>query len=97
VCDLENLKDEEAMTRVGSQLHSKKKSTCQTQWAILTAKFTARVKLRVRIRDMDDVSVLGALAKLLKATVSFVVSIRLSVCPLFFPHGTNRLPLDEFS
>ena len=25
VCDLENLKDEEAMTRVGSQRHSKKK------------------------------------------------------------------------
>ena len=84
VCDLENLKNEEAMTRVGSQGHSKKKkSTCRTQWAILTAKFSARVKLRVRIRDMDDVSVLGALAKLRKATISFVMSIRLSVRPSF--------------
>jgi hypothetical protein len=27
VCDLENLKNEEAMTRVGSQRHSKKKIT----------------------------------------------------------------------
>jgi hypothetical protein len=26
VCDLENLKNEEAMTRVGSQRHSKKKN-----------------------------------------------------------------------
>jgi len=28
VCDLENLKNEEAMTRVGSQRHSKKKKLC---------------------------------------------------------------------
>jgi len=27
MCDLENLKNEEAMTRVGSQRHSKKKNT----------------------------------------------------------------------
>jgi len=27
MCDLENLKNEEAMTRVGSQRHSKEKST----------------------------------------------------------------------
>jgi hypothetical protein len=29
VCDLENLKNEEAMTRVGSQRHSKKKENNQ--------------------------------------------------------------------
>jgi hypothetical protein len=28
VCDLENLRNEEAMTRVGSQLHSRKKNAC---------------------------------------------------------------------
>jgi hypothetical protein len=28
VCDLENLRNQEAMTRVGSQRHSKKKSLC---------------------------------------------------------------------
>jgi heme/copper-type cytochrome/quinol oxidase subunit 4 len=32
---------------------------------------------------MDDVSVLGALAKLRKATIGFVMSIRLSVRPFF--------------
>ena len=32
VCDLENLKNEEAMTRVGSQLHSKKKKACKANW-----------------------------------------------------------------
>jgi len=30
VCDLENLKNEEAMTRVGSQRHSKKKKKTPT-------------------------------------------------------------------
>ena len=33
--------------------------------------------------------VLGAFAKLRKATISFVMSVR--------PHGTTRLPLDGFS
>ena len=32
---------------------------------------------------------LSAVAKLRNATISFVMSVR--------PHGTNRLPLDEFS
>jgi hypothetical protein len=32
---------------------------------------------------------LGAFAELAKATISFVTSVR--------PHGTTRLPLDEFS
>jgi len=36
--------------------------------------------------------VLGAFAKLRKATVSTVVSVRSSVRP----HGTTRLPVDEF-
>jgi hypothetical protein len=33
------------------------------------------------------------LAKLRKATISFVIAVRLSVCP----HGKNRRPLDGFS
>jgi hypothetical protein len=36
---------------------------------------------------------LGALVKLRKATISFVISVRLSVRP----YGTSRLPLDGFS
>ena len=36
--------------------------------------------------------VLGAFAKLREATISFVISVRLFVCP----HGTTRLPLDGF-
>jgi hypothetical protein len=35
---------------------------------------------------------LGEFEKLRKATVSFVMSVRPSVCP----HGTTRLPLDGF-
>jgi hypothetical protein len=35
---------------------------------------------------------LGAFAKLRKATISFVMSVR----PSFCPHGTTRLPMDEF-
>jgi hypothetical protein len=37
--------------------------------------------------------VLGAFAKLRKATISFVMSVRLSVSP----HETTLLPLDGFS
>jgi len=40
---------------------------------------------------------LGAFAKLLKATVCFVMSICLSVRPSARLHGTNWLPLDGFS
>jgi len=35
----------------------------------------------------------GAFAKLRKASVSFVVCVRPSVCP----HGKTRLPLEGFS
>ena len=38
------------------------------------------------------VDILGVFAKLRKATISFVMSVRLS----FRPHGTTRLPLDGF-
>jgi hypothetical protein len=39
---------------------------------------------------------LGAFAKLLKTTISFVIFC-LSVCPSFRPHRTTELPLDGFS
>ena len=43
-------------------------------------------------------SLLGAFAKLRKATVSFVMSVRLSVLsPFVYPHGTTRLPLTDFN
>jgi len=41
----------------------------------------------------DRRAILGAFAKLRKATISFVMSVRLSVRA----HGTTRLPLDGFS
>jgi len=40
---------------------------------------------------------LSAFAKLRKATISFVMSLRPSVCLSVCPHGTTRLPLDGFS
>ena len=45
--------------------------------------------LKTRVYD----PVLGAFAKLRKATISFVMSVRLPVRR----HGTTRLPLDGFS
>ena len=39
-----------------------------------------------------DITFSGAFAKLQKATITFVMSVCLSVCP----HGTTRLPLDGF-
>jgi hypothetical protein len=43
--------------------------------------------------------VIGAFAKLRKATISFVIlDFKLHyVCPSARPHGTTRLPLDGFS
>jgi hypothetical protein len=38
-------------------------------------------------------AVLDAFAKTRKATISFVMHVRLSVCP----HGSTRIPLDRFS
>ena len=39
-------------------------------------------------------NVLGGLAELRKGTVSFVMSVRPSVCVSVFPHETTQLPLD---
>ena len=44
-------------------------------------------------RSGDSCTLLGEFAKLRKATVSFVMSVRLYVRP----HGTSGLPLDGFS
>jgi len=40
---------------------------------------------------------LGAFSKLRRATISFVISVRLSVCLSVHPHETTRLPMDRFS
>jgi hypothetical protein len=39
---------------------------------------------------------LGELAKLRKVTLTFVMSVRLSIRPPFCPHGTTLFPLDGF-
>ena len=53
-----------------------------------------RCHIRIETFTMTGSSpFLGALAKWRKTTISFVVLVRLSVCP----HGTTRLPLDGFS
>jgi len=40
---------------------------------------------------------LGAFKKLRIAIICFVVSVRASIRPIFCSHGSNGLPLDEFS
>jgi hypothetical protein len=42
---------------------------------------------------IEKVIYLGAFAKLRKATIGIVLSVR----PSFRPHGTSRLPVDGFS
>jgi len=49
------------------------------------------VKVRNGVTILKQV--LGAFAKLLKATISFVIFVRLVVCP----HETTQLPMDGFS
>jgi hypothetical protein len=39
----------------------------------------------------------GSVQKIAKATISFVISVRTSVCPFGCPHGTTRLPQVGFS
>jgi hypothetical protein len=50
--------------------------------------------------SLDDLNFLGAFAKLRKASIGFVTPVRPSVRPSVrlsdIPHGTTRLPLDEF-
>jgi hypothetical protein len=53
----------------------------------------AGAELQHRPQSHRDRLLLGAFAKLRKATINFVMSVRLFVCP----HGTTRLPLDGFS
>jgi len=56
-------------------------------------------------QNMYNIMSLGVFAKLLKATVIFVMSVGRSVYPSIFPsicssvlpHGTSRLPVDIFS
>jgi hypothetical protein len=55
---------------------------------------TGEVKVVSNIGFLGGGGTLGALAKLQKATVSFVVSVCLS--PSVRPHGTTQLPLDGF-
>jgi len=52
-------------------------------------------KNRVSISDYQYS--VRAFAKLRKATISFVVSVRLYVRPSVRRHGTTQLPLDQFS
>jgi len=51
----------------------------------------------IKILKLQAMSILGAFAKLGKATISFVMSHRLSIRPSACPHGTTRLPLEGFS
>jgi len=39
---------------------------------------------------------LGAFAELRKATITFVMSVHMSICPSFHPHSTSYLSLNGF-
>jgi hypothetical protein len=67
---------------------------------LATRKHTYVLKLKVAdisarfLRKFESSrQILGAFAKLPKATISFVTSVYLSACP----HGTIRRPLHKFS
>jgi len=47
-----------------------------------------------RLHSKLHACILGVFAKLRKETISFVMSVCLSVRPSVRPHGTTRLPLD---
>jgi hypothetical protein len=44
----------------------------------------------------EEAFFLGAFAKLRKAAISFVMSVRLSVRPYVHYYGTTQLPMDGF-
>lgn len=63
---------------------------------IIAANFEIPTK-QTNTLQTQNVEFLGALSKLQKATVRFVMaSFRLSVCLSVRPHGTTRLPVDVF-
>jgi len=69
-----------------------------SQAAVSTLKFFVKLlEMEVRQSRINYVDVLDAIAKLRKATVSFIMSVRPSVCLSSRLHGTTRLPLDGFS
>ena len=51
VCDLENLKNEKAMARVGSQSHSKKKAQLGYSRLKFTLKFTLKCSYMFRLAN----------------------------------------------
>jgi hypothetical protein len=55
------------------------------------------LKSYYEVAGVDQKQVLGAFAKLRKATINFVMTVRLSVPPSLRPHGTTRFILDGFS
>ena len=59
----------------------------------ITSLWSAIVKENSTVCVILEWFILGAMAKLRKVTVKFVMS----VCPSVRPHGTSRLPLDGFS
>jgi len=58
---------------------------------------TACLKSYYEVAGVDQKQVLGAFAKLRKATINFVMTVRLSVPPSLRPHGTTRFTPDGFS
>ena len=52
---------------------------------------------KLRKHEISQSTLLGAFERLLKAAISFVMSVRLYVRPSLCPHGTTSLPPEGFS
>jgi len=75
-------------------------ATSDTDTTRLTEVFNNRIYCFVLDMDIYNPRILGAFAKLRKATISFAISVCLpvclSICPFFGPHETTRFPLHGF-
>jgi hypothetical protein len=70
----------------------------KSEAAVITLAFFEKLLEMDKVRQsrISYVDVLDAFAKLPKATLRFIISVRSSVCLSLRLHGTTRLPLDGF-
>jgi hypothetical protein len=54
-------------------------------------------EMKISFSRLKCAAILGAFAKMRKATINSVMSVCPSLRPSVRPHGTTRLPLDRFS
>jgi len=79
-----------------TQIFGESPSTFKRPQSSLQTVTHSMIDMRLWFAGVDQKQVLGAVAKLRKAAINFVMTIGLSVPPSLRPHGTTPFLLDGF-